>query len=119
MDESHTGIVLFIMIGCLLALICHFLIKPYWKASITSAFGSSLVFCIIAQLKEADPFILIAFGLASFYGFIISAVIGCPFLLYRNKETLKNKVKNSGFPIISPKEMGRKKRGQIFKLEIL
>ena len=66
----------------------------------------------MAQIKEPDPLILIAFIAGSFFNLGISLAVGLPFLLYRKREFLGSRfknIKNNGFPLISPREMGNKK----------
>ncbi len=87
MDEGTEGIIVFVIIKLLVASVCHIAIRFFWLATLVSAVSSSILFNIAATIHQGylDKFFLIAFIMAAFFAFVISSLIGLPFVWSRRK----------------------------------
>ena len=90
MDEGTQGIIVLVLTSLVVAATTHWLVRSFWLACLISAFGSTIVFNILATIHQGhlDKFFLVAFIFGGVCAFIISAVVGLAFkLLRRKKET--------------------------------
>ena len=81
------GVLIFLTIAIGISLVCHWLMKSYILASITSALLASMAFQLLNWLflGYLDPLAIIAFFITGLIGFVISLLLGLLFLLERRK----------------------------------
>lgn len=81
------GIPIFLAVAIGISLVCHYLMKSYILASVTSALLASIAFQLLNLLflGYLDPLAIIAFFITGLIGLVISLLLGLPFLLERRK----------------------------------
>lgn len=81
------GILIFLTIAIGISLVCHYLMKSYILASVTSALLASIAFQLLNLIFQGylDPLAIIALLITGLIGFVISLLLGLPFLLERRK----------------------------------
>jgi hypothetical protein len=87
MNEGTLGLLILVAVSIFSALILHWSISRYLRASFISALLSSAIFQVTGFIisENHDPFILIAFVTGSVVAFGIAIVAGIPFLIARRK----------------------------------
>jgi uncharacterized membrane protein YfcA len=90
MENEYIGIILFAILSLISALSFHYKLRKFFLSSILAAFSASLLFQIIGffLLGYLDPFFLIAFVSTLLISFIVSMLVGMPFLYYRKKANI-------------------------------
>ena len=87
MDEGTQGIIVLVLTSLVIGAITHWRVRSFWLACLVSAAASSVVFNVLATIRQGylDKFFLVALIFGGFYAFIISAVVGLPFALFRRR----------------------------------
>ena len=90
MEKEYIGIIVFAILSLISALSFHYKLRNFFVSSILAAFSASLLFQIIGffVLGYLDPFFLIAFVSTLLISFIVSMLVGMPFLYYRKKANI-------------------------------
>ena len=97
MEKEHIGILIFALLILISSLTFHYKIRNYLVSSVLAALTTSVLFQIIGfiVLGYIDPFFLIAFVITLVISFMASMLVGIPFVLYRKKENINNRVWNN------------------------
>lgn len=87
MSEAAVGIIVLISISIVLSFVAHYFIKKYLLALIISAIIATISFQIAVYIHVGylDPFFIIALFIGGLIALGISAIIGIPFMKFRNK----------------------------------
>jgi uncharacterized membrane protein YfcA len=93
MEKKYISIIVFASVSLISACYFHYKIKNYLVSSVLAALAASLLFQIIGffVLGYLDPFFLIAFVNTLLISFIVSILVGIPFLYYRKKANTNNR----------------------------
>jgi hypothetical protein len=88
-DEGSIGLIILSSISILIGIGFHYKLKKPIVATILSTFSASIAFQVIVyvDLGYLDPFFFIAFILSSGITFLISLLVGIPFIYYRRKRS--------------------------------
>ena len=88
MNESLQGIIIFISIAIVSAILWHTFLKRISIAIFLSAITAAVAFqvCNYILLGYLDPFFIIALVTTFAIAFIISLIIGIPFRVWRGKQ---------------------------------
>ena len=92
MEKEQISIIVFIMMTLVIALSFHYKIERFLVSSLLAALVASILFQIVGffVLGYLDPFFLIAFASTLALSFIISILVGLPFVYFRNKAKKMN-----------------------------
>ena len=87
MSEETIGFVMLSVVSVTCAVIAHWRIRGYFKASLASMLAAAALFqgIIRLQLGYMDPFILIAFPISLLITGSIALLVGVPFRARRRK----------------------------------
>ena len=87
MSEENIGFVILSIVSVTCAMIAHWRIRNYFKASLASMLAAAVLFHSIAwmQLGYMDPFMLIAFPISLLITGAIALLVGVPFHTSRGK----------------------------------
>jgi len=85
MSEETIGFVMLSAVSATCAVITHWQIRGYFKASLASMLAAAVLFQCIAwmRLGYMDPFMLIAFPISLPITGAIALLVGVPFHTYR------------------------------------
>jgi hypothetical protein len=83
MEQGQIGIIVFITMALLSAILFHYIMNGFWISSILSALVASLLFQVVGYfvLGYLDPFFIIAFVISLAVSFTISLIVGLPFAI--------------------------------------
>ena len=87
MSEENIGFAMLSVVSVTCAVIAHWRIRDYFKASLASMLAAAALFqgIIRLQLGYMDPFILIAFPVSLLITGSIALLVGVPFRARRRK----------------------------------
>lgn len=89
MDEGLAGFLIFIAIGILTSIICHYANTRYFVASLIADAVTNLIFHAVAYIHAGylEPFFEIALFFSSLAGLALALIVGLPFLMYRRRRS--------------------------------
>ena len=88
MSEAAQGILVLSGVSVIAGVACHLVIKRYVLATLVAALAASSVFHALAawHLGYLDPFLPLAFVVATVVAALIAGLLGIPFGLARRKK---------------------------------
>ena len=94
MEKEQINIIILLIMTLGVAILFHYKIERFLFSSILAALVVSVLFQIVGffVIGYLDPFFLIAFASTLALSFIISILVGLPFVYFRNKAKDKNGV---------------------------
>ncbi len=94
MAQGQIGIIVFVIIALLSAILFHYKWDSFWISSVLAAVVASTLFQVVGYfiLGYLDPFFMIAFTISLAVSFIVSVVVGLSFTIIRKKRKNKHEI---------------------------